>query len=96
MIRNALLACAAGIVLGLTLGECASGLRHLQLTAGRFTQKSIAGIHIIDDTYNANPDSMAAALTTLAQMPVKGRRIAVLHMPRRRVDRHEQCPASET
>ncbi len=78
MVRNALLACAAGISLGLTLEECAAGLRALQLTAGRLTQKTIRGIRILDDTYNANPDSMSAALVTLARMPVTGRRIAVL------------------
>jgi UDP-N-acetylmuramyl pentapeptide synthase len=78
MVRNALLACAAGLALDLTLEECARGLRELQLTAGRLTLKTIAGIRFIDDTYNANPDSMIAALATLARMPVEGRRIAVL------------------
>ncbi|MEO6740904.1 MAG: UDP-N-acetylmuramoyl-tripeptide--D-alanyl-D-alanine ligase [Chthoniobacteraceae bacterium] len=78
MVRNALLACAAGISLGLSLNECAAGLRALDLTAGRLTQKTIGGIRILDDTYNANPDSMGAALVTLAHMPGKGRRIAVL------------------
>ena len=78
MVRNALLACAAGITLGLSLEECASGLRALKLTAGRLTQKTFGGIRILDDTYNANPDSMGAALVTLARMPVAGRRIAVL------------------
>jgi UDP-N-acetylmuramoyl-tripeptide--D-alanyl-D-alanine ligase len=78
MVRNALLACAAGIALGLTPGECAAGLRAADLTAGRLTQKTIGGIRILDDTYNANPDSMSAALVTLARMPVAGRRIAVL------------------
>ena len=78
MVRNALLACAAGLVLDLSLDECARGLRDLQLSAGRLTQKTVAGIRLIDDTYNANPDSMTAALATLARMPVDGRRIAVL------------------
>ena len=78
MVRNALLACAAGISLGLPLSECAAGLRALKLTAGRLTQKTIRGIRVLDDTYNANPDSMSAALITLARMPVEGRRIAVL------------------
>ncbi|MEO6788048.1 MAG: UDP-N-acetylmuramoyl-tripeptide--D-alanyl-D-alanine ligase [Chthoniobacteraceae bacterium] len=78
MVRNALLACAAGISLGLTLDQCAAGLRAASLTAGRLTQKTIGGIRILDDTYNANPDSMSAALVTLARMPVTGRRIAVL------------------
>jgi UDP-N-acetylmuramoyl-tripeptide--D-alanyl-D-alanine ligase len=78
MVRNALLACAAGITLGISLEECAAGLRTLNLTAGRLTQKNVGGIRILDDTYNANPDSMGAALMTLARMPVAGRRIAVL------------------
>lgn len=78
MVRNALLACAAGITLGLSLHECAAGLRTLNLSAGRLTQKTFGGIRFLDDTYNANPDSMSAALVTLARMPVSGRRIAVL------------------
>ena len=78
MVRNALLACAAGISLGLSLDECAAGLRAVNLTAGRLAQKTIGGIRILDDTYNANPDSMTAALVTLARMPGSGRRIAVL------------------
>lgn len=78
MVRNALLACAAGLHFGLTLEECAAGLRGLQLTKGRLTQKEVGGIRILDDTYNANPDSMSAALVTLARMPTDGRRIAVL------------------
>ena len=69
---------AAGIVFGLTLEQCADGLRDIRLTAGRLTQKTISGIGILDDTYNANPDSMTAALVTLARMPAAGRRIAVL------------------
>jgi UDP-N-acetylmuramoyl-tripeptide--D-alanyl-D-alanine ligase len=78
MVRNALLAVAAGRVFGLSLEECAEGLRRLQLTKGRLEQKIIHGVQVLDDTYNANPDSMSAALRTLAEMPATGRRIAVL------------------
>ena len=78
MVRNALLAVAAGRFFGLSLEECAEGLRSLRLTRGRLEQKVINGIHVLDDTYNANPDSVAAALRTLAEMPAAGRRIAVL------------------
>ncbi len=78
MVSNALLAVAAGRVFGISLEDCAAGLRNLRLTKGRLEQKIIRGIHILDDTYNANPDSMAAALRTLASMPAAGRRIAVL------------------
>ena len=78
MVRNAMLAVAAGRVFGLSLEECAAGLTKLRLTKGRLEQKVIRGIQVIDDTYNANPDSMAAALRTLASIPASGRRIAVL------------------
>jgi UDP-N-acetylmuramoyl-tripeptide--D-alanyl-D-alanine ligase len=78
MVRNALLAVAAGRVFGLSLEECAEGLRALQLTRGRLEQKTIRGIHVLDDTYNANTDSMCAALRTLAELPADGKRIAVL------------------
>jgi UDP-N-acetylmuramoyl-tripeptide--D-alanyl-D-alanine ligase len=78
MVRNAVLAAAAGRVFGLSLEECAAGLTKLRLSKGRLEQKLIRGIQILDDTYNANPDSVGAALRTLASMPAVGRRIAVL------------------
>ena len=78
MVRNALLAVGAGHVFGLSIEECAAGIAKLQLTKGRLEMKIVRGIQIIDDTYNANPDSMKAALLTLAQMSTNGRRFAVL------------------
>ncbi|MEI9893881.1 MAG: UDP-N-acetylmuramoyl-tripeptide--D-alanyl-D-alanine ligase [Chthoniobacter sp.] len=78
MVSNAMLAVAAGRVFGLSLEECAAGLTKLRLTKGRLELKVSRGIQVIDDTYNANPDSVAAALRTLASMPAVGRRIAVL------------------
>ena len=78
MVRNAVLAVAAGRVFGLSLEECAAGLAELRLSKGRLEQKVIRGIQILDDTYNANPDSVGAALRTLASMPAAGRRFAVL------------------
>jgi UDP-N-acetylmuramoyl-tripeptide--D-alanyl-D-alanine ligase len=76
MVRNAMLAVAVGIEYGLPLEACLEGLRRAKLTKGRLEKKTIRGICILDDSYNANPDSMVAALETLGQMP--GRRIAVL------------------
>lgn len=78
MVRNALLACAAGIAFGLTLDECATGLATPRLSKGRLQQKHAGGILILDDTYNANPDSVIAGLATLMQMPGAGHRFAVL------------------
>jgi UDP-N-acetylmuramoyl-tripeptide--D-alanyl-D-alanine ligase len=78
MVRNALLAVAAGLELGLRLEECAEGLAAARLTSGRLTHRVLHGVTVLDDTYNANPDSMDAALDTLGSLPVRGRRIAVL------------------
>ncbi len=78
MVENALLALAAGLQWGVSLAEGAAGLAQVQLTKGRLEQKSFRGIHVLDDTYNANPDSMRAALRTLGTLPGTGRRIAVL------------------
>ncbi|HEX8296620.1 MAG TPA: UDP-N-acetylmuramoyl-tripeptide--D-alanyl-D-alanine ligase [Chthoniobacteraceae bacterium] len=78
MVRNAVLAVAAARVFGLSLEQCAAGFRALRLTKGRLEHKVVRGIQILDDTYNANPDSMVAALRTLASLPAAGRRIAVL------------------
>lgn len=78
MVKNALLAVAAGLELGLTLSECAEGLAEAKLTSGRLERRTIRGVTVLDDTYNANPDSMIAALNALGSLPSSGRRIAVL------------------
>ncbi len=78
MVINALLAVAAGRAQGLSLSDCVEGLETVQLTKGRLEVKTVGDLQIIDDSYNANPDSMVAALKTLAGIPTLGRRIAVL------------------
>lgn len=78
MVQNALLAVAAGRVFGLTLEECAAGLAATPLTKSRLQIREINGVQFIDDSYNANPDSVKAALRTLAELETDGRRIAVL------------------
>ena len=78
MVQNALLAVAAGRVFGISLEECAVGLASTPLTKARLQIKEIDGIQFIDDSYNANPDSMKAALRTLVELDSDGRRIAVL------------------
>jgi UDP-N-acetylmuramoyl-tripeptide--D-alanyl-D-alanine ligase len=78
MVQNAMLAVAAGRAFGLSLEECAIGLASTPLTKARLQIKEIAGIQFIDDSYNANPDSMKAALRTLVELDADGRRIAVL------------------
>ena len=78
MVENALLAIAAGLSMGVSMEEAAQGLAKSRLTKGRLEQRSVAGIRFLDDSYNANPDSMRAALSTLSGVPTSGARIAVL------------------
>ncbi|MBT8166483.1 MAG: UDP-N-acetylmuramoyl-tripeptide--D-alanyl-D-alanine ligase [Acidimicrobiia bacterium] len=73
--RNAAAAAAAGLALGRALPDLAAGLElahgsawRMEVTPGPFT--------VVNDAYNANPDSMAAALQSVAAMP--GRHVAVL------------------
>jgi len=79
MVPNALAAAAAGWALDVPLGEIVSGLEAARLTGGRM-EVSVTpdGIRIVDDAYNANPTSMAAALKAARWMAGDGRCIAVL------------------
>ncbi len=78
MVQNALLAVAAGRAFGLSIEECAAGLAAAPLTKARLQIKEIGGVQFLDDSYNANPDSMKAALRTLIELDADGKRIAVL------------------
>jgi len=78
MVANALHAIAAGIGFGISPAQAVEGLSSARLTGGRLERRTIRGISILDDTYNANPDSMIAALATLRSLPGSGHRIAVL------------------
>ena len=69
MISNALAAAAAGHLLGLTAVEIKNGLEAFRPIQGRMNIHNTGkGIHIIDDTYNANPGSMQAAISTLTSL----------------------------
>lgn len=78
MVSNSLLAAAAGWKLGCTLAEIAEGLSASSLTHGRLGCKQVDGYTVVDDTYNANPESMKAALETVAALRGPKRHIAVL------------------
>ncbi|PYL65934.1 MAG: UDP-N-acetylmuramoyl-tripeptide--D-alanyl-D-alanine ligase [Verrucomicrobia bacterium] len=78
MVQNSLLAVAVGRVFGLSLEECAAGLVAAPLTKARLQVREIRGVQFLDDSYNANTDSMKAALRTLVELDAEGQRIAVL------------------
>jgi UDP-N-acetylmuramoyl-tripeptide--D-alanyl-D-alanine ligase len=79
MVKNALLAAAVGGECGLSLAEIARGLEAVQLPGARMSVVTYNdGVTIINDAYNANPDSMQAALTALGEFPGAKRRLAVL------------------
>src|SRR5213595_2077929 len=90
MVQNALLAVAAGRVFGVSLEECAAGLAAAPLAKARLQIKKFGGVEFIDDSYNANPDSMKAALRTLAELDTDGKRIAVLGEMRELGDESER------
>ena len=77
-VLNALLALAVAGELGLTREEIQRGFDDCQPAKMRLQLWSVNGIRILDDSYNANADSMIAALETLRDLPCSGRRVAVL------------------
>ncbi len=78
MVANALQAVAAGIGFGVAPQAAAAALAKTKLVGGRLERRIIRNIIFLDDTYNASPDSMLAALATLRALPGSGHRIAVL------------------
>ncbi len=78
-VSNATAAAAVGLALGIDLETVVSALGKALPEAGRLERiVSRVGYTIINDTYNASPDSMRASLSTLASMDVAGLRYAVL------------------
>jgi len=74
---NASLAVAAGMQIGIDMQQSAEALKGLELTEGRLSVIKCSNIKIIDDTYNASPDSMKAAVDVLMSQTGK-RKIAIL------------------
>ncbi len=76
-ISNALAAATAAYALGVSLSDIGRGLASFTGVYGRLERKAgINGAVVIDDTYNANPDSMKAAINVLAKLA--GKKILVL------------------
>ncbi|HEY1717189.1 MAG TPA: UDP-N-acetylmuramoyl-tripeptide--D-alanyl-D-alanine ligase [Verrucomicrobiae bacterium] len=77
-VTNALFAIAVGEELDLSRAEIQSGLAECKPPKMRLQFWEANGVRILDDAYNANADSTIAALETLCDLPLQGRRVAVL------------------
>ncbi len=76
-VMNTLAGAGAAIAAGASLEQVKSGLEKLKTVSGRLeVKRGISGARIIDDTYNANPASVAAGLQVLKEF--KGERVLVL------------------
>jgi len=79
MVANALAAAAVGHAMGLTPDGIAEGLAAAEVSGGRMDVfVAPGGFRVIDDAYNANPASMAAALRAARTVAGGGRLVAVL------------------
>ncbi len=78
-IYNALAAAAVGYRVGLSIEEVKKGLESAVSLPGRMEISTLPrGIHLINDTYNANPGSVAVAIETLCSLKGSGRGIFVI------------------
>jgi UDP-N-acetylmuramyl pentapeptide synthase len=76
-LRNALAACAAAHALEIPPHSMQDGLNHFMGVPGRLQRRAAhSGAWLIDDSYNANPESMRAAIQVLAAE--RGRRVFVM------------------
>ena len=77
-LENALAAAAVSLLAGASLEDVTAGLSVVERSPWRMDiARSRSGAFVVNDSYNANPSSMAAALEALADLPA-GRRVAVL------------------
>lgn len=77
-VYNALAAVQCGLLCGISFPQAVQALTRFKSASNRQNIYETHGIKIIDDCYNASPDSMKAVLQVLAQMEVRGHKIAVL------------------
>jgi UDP-N-acetylmuramoyl-tripeptide--D-alanyl-D-alanine ligase len=79
MVSNALAAAAVGRALGVTIEDAALALSEARVSRWRMESFTTdAGVWVLNDAYNANPESTAAAIRTARWMAGEGRLIAVL------------------
>ncbi len=79
IVENALAAAGGAFAAGVSFERVAEGLAEHAGVSGRMQPRTIAGeILVIDDTYNANPQSMQNALETVVRVPARGKRFVAL------------------
>ena len=76
-VKNALAAAAVGLCYGLTLEEIGRGIAAFQTTGRRQRTVQVGPFTVVDDCYNASPDSMRAAFSVLSQMDRAGKYAAL-------------------
>jgi UDP-N-acetylmuramoyl-tripeptide--D-alanyl-D-alanine ligase len=77
-VGNALAAAAVGVVHGFPLDAIAAGLAAARPVKGRCIWRTAGGLRLLDDTYNANPGSVRAALDTAVAAARGGRLVVIL------------------
>ncbi len=77
-VMNALAACAALVASGTSVEKALAGLDRFRPLPMRLTVRRLSQVTLIDDSYNANPQSMRAALAVLAGSASAGHRVAFL------------------
>jgi len=77
-VSNACLAFAVAERFGVTREQAVAALAGFALPGARWRRREKDGVGYIDDSYNANPDSMIAALDAFVATPCDGRHVAVL------------------
>jgi UDP-N-acetylmuramoyl-tripeptide--D-alanyl-D-alanine ligase len=75
---NALAAAAVGLSFGVPAGEIRRSLGNFSGVGKRMEVLRAGGLTVLNDTYNANPDSVLTALRTLEQMKTRGKKVVVL------------------
>ncbi|MCR4574684.1 MAG: UDP-N-acetylmuramoyl-tripeptide--D-alanyl-D-alanine ligase [Lentisphaeria bacterium] len=76
---NAAGAAAIGLSFGMSLEEIADGLKACELPGARMKVENINGRHWVNDSYNANPDSMRASLSWFKEISASGKnRVLIL------------------
>ncbi len=76
--KNALAAASVGLKMNVPPADIQKSLASFQSASKRMQLQHISRVTVLNDTYNANPDSTLAALTTLQAMKTTGKKIAVL------------------